>query len=263
MTGIRPDFEEICAYVDGELDAVAAARIALAAARDGAVAAQIAQLTELKSLLPDAVLDGGGTDLEFRAPTVRRGLPRRFGAIAASSLLLGILAGWGAFAPSLSISGASEYEIALARHHDWALRGNVPTATGDPATRTAAIEQRFVAPDLSAAQLSLRVAETFERGAGVVRHFGYIGTRGCKLSLFVMFDGSSFSPGAQNPSGPRRAAWSNDGVGFLTIADGMDERHFETIVAVLRDFSIERAPIAQPSVDQLVASRSRSKPCIA
>lgn len=263
MTGIRPDFEEICAYVDGELDAVAAARIALAAARDGAVAAQIAQLTELKSLLPAAVLDGKAANFELDAPTQRGGSSRHIGAIAASLLVLGILVGGAAFAPSISTSGPSEYEIALARHHDWALRGDVPSTTDDPATRTAAIEQRFVAPDLSAAQLSLRVAETFERGAGVVRHFGYVGTRGCKLSLFVMFDGSSFSPEAQNPSGPRRAAWSNDGVGFLAIADGMDERHFETIVAVLRDFSIERVPIAQPSVDQLVASRSRSKPCIA
>ena len=44
MSRGRPDYSEICAYIDGELDAGAAARVAYAAARDSETAAQIAQL---------------------------------------------------------------------------------------------------------------------------------------------------------------------------------------------------------------------------
>jgi hypothetical protein len=261
MTDGKPEFAEISAYVDGELDAADAARIAYAAARDPAVAAQIAQLTKLKSVLPDAIAEPNAAP--FDAPPVRAGAHRRGLLAACIAGLVAVATAFLALTPFEPRTPSSTYQAALDRHKAWSAQLGAPSADARRTAVAAGAERAFAAPDLSAARLALRTAEAFEAGSGNLLHFGYVGTRGCKLSLFVFLDGAPKPLEGAGTGRPYATAWSNEGIGYLAVAEGMDEAHFRTVVAVLQRYSIHRDPIEGPLRQLLADSRSRSKPCLA
>jgi anti-sigma factor RsiW len=262
---MRPDPAEISAYVDGELDPESAARLAYAAARDPAVAAEIAQLTKLKAAMADAVPEPSIADSATRGPDsapVRPPLRARRGAtVAAAGLAVALLAGLAGTALLPPPTPPGFAESAVAAHRAWS--ADVPASGGGAERRLVAGGRSLVAaPDLSAAQLALRTAEALEFAAGNVLHFGYVGTRGCRLSLFVSLDAVPSAAKIDMP-GVRSAAWSKDGVAYLLIAEGMDETRFRTIAAALRTHSIDRAPLAPPAQEALAESRLHSGPCTA
>jgi anti-sigma factor RsiW len=265
MTDGKPDFAAICAYVDGELDPADAARVAYAAARDPAVAAQVAQLTKLKSVMPDAVVDLGGepfAELPSRSKARARHVRTRLRAACIAGLVA-VATAFFALTPFDSRTQSSTIEAALDRHKTWSAELGATSAGAQKTAVAAGAERAFAAPDLSAARLALRTAETFALESGNVLHFGYVGTRGCKISVFVFLDGAPSAPEGAGIRHPYAAAWSNDGFGYLVVAEGMDAAHFATIVQVLQRYSIERTPIDGALGDRLAESRSRSKPCLA
>lgn len=265
MTIQRPDYSEICAYVDGELDAEAAAHVAYAAMRDPATAAQIAQLTKLKSLTPGIVpevqfdgleRDGAKKALLHRARIRRKSMMAAAAAVAGLVVAgtMGALATWRASPP-----GAFNASVAV--HRAWSGTVGAPQADRGETRPAARTGNGFTAPDLSAAQLRLSTAESFETSSVNILHFGYVGTRGCRLSLFVGLKPAAPLPKDSDVPGLRTAAWLQGGVGYLVIADGMDEQHFQTVALALRQYSIDRAPFGRPVEDLLAESRLHSKPC--
>jgi anti-sigma factor RsiW len=261
MSAERPDLATLSAYVDGELDAEAAARVAYAAARDPATAAQIAQLAKLKAVTPEVLPEPRlGRLAAALAQTSRARRPAGLrGRAVAAALALGIavlatlvLVGDGQPSPKGLLS------LSVAMHRAWS--SNVE-ASAEQVRPASVMRGGFAAPDLSAAQLRLVTGEAFDYAARTVLHFGYAGTRGCRLSLFVHLDPAGALGDDAAGADLRTAAWTHQGIFYLVIADGMDEQHFRTVAAALQRYSIDRAPLDRPAAERLAESRLQSKPC--
>jgi anti-sigma factor RsiW len=263
MTTWRPDDAEIGAYVDGELGSAAAARVAYAAARDPAIAAAIAQITKLKSAIAEAAPDIRADEAELRGAPRGRRPSRRMAVASASIACILLLACVLAIVPMRNAPPPSFFDAGVAAHRAWSAGSHGSADRTDVARPASAANVVFAAPDLSAAQLALRTAEAVNFASGNFLHFGYVGTRGCRLSLFVRLDDAVPLPDRTDALGLRAAAWAWNGVGYLAVADGMDETHFRAITEALRQYTIERTPFGKETEDRLAVSRLRSKPCAA
>lgn len=259
----RPNYSEICAYVDGALDAGAAARVAYAAARDPETAAQIAQITKLKSVLPE--IHAGLVAVSEAPPRARKPVRRLGAALAAGTLGIALVLGLLAAERLVRAPASATFvEAGLATHRAWSASaaGAGAGAGNDKMVQSATINGRlFTAPDLSAARLALQTAEALGHDTHNILHFGYVGMRGCRLSLFVLLQADMLTPETTAPPGSRMAAWHQKGIAYLAVADGMDEAHFQTIVAVLNQYSIEPAPLSPSTQTLLAESRLQSRPC--
>ena len=121
-------------------------------------------------------------------------------------------------------------------------------------------------PDLSAAKLQLRFAETRPYLSGEPALIaGYRGTRGCKVTLLVA--------SARAPLGPlprlfgedsRLAyAWRRGQLDYLLLSDGMDAERFRLIADSVYRASLEHLPFDRETRTALQDSRDRSRPCLA
>lgn len=257
----RPDYPEVCAYVDGELDAAAASRVAYAAARDPDIAAQIAQLTKLKSVL--AGMPGEAAPADWARPRPHRSA-RRWGAgLVAGAMFAALLSGVLVAERIIRTPAAPTFaDLGLAAHRAWSESVSGPAGTATIHS-VALSRSAFTAPDLTAARLTLQTAEALGRGTHGILHFGYVGTRGCRLSLFVQLNAEATAAESVRGAGLRTSAWHEEGIGYLAVADAMDEAHFRTIVAALKQYSREPAPFSAPTETLLAESRQHAKPCTA
>ena len=151
----RPTEQDLNAYVDSELSPQDDARVAQAIAQDPNIAARVATLTRLKSMLSTL-----GNDIP-RAPALpvsRR--PTGWLGIAAS---VGLLVAVGAaMLAGLTPFGQNDdgwYREALAAHTDWARDPSLPDAREVDANLFLASVERFglpvQTPDLTSASLRL------------------------------------------------------------------------------------------------------------
>lgn len=251
MRGQEITAEVLNAYVDGELARADAAGVARAAARSPELAARIATLREMKAAVAEIAPE---RHLSLPAQRPRRRAAMRFAAAAAvvASLLAGLLYGLVQLEPS-------EQEVArvLQSHHEaWAFR-----EAGDAA---AAIPARVASagwpPDLSSARLSFAGVEAVTLSGADALRLGYEGTRGCKLSLYVLPAG-----GVPRTSDFRASlhvrGWAIGEHGFLLMADGMPRRRFEDIAAALENSLRAGQPFDAPTRQRLARARRASPPC--
>lgn len=252
----RPADDLINAYVDGELSPEDAALVAYAAARDGETAARIAEIAKLKSVMPGLVAD---PDIDLPPA----GRPRRRVRLAAAlAACVALIAALGA-AGVVMTSPASWQEIAVERHAAWSESVDAGDAAAlRPAAATTGTTD-FRAPDLSAARLTLRLAETIERDGRRARHFAYTGTRGCRVSLFVFPDADAGTAPSDLDGTMQAAGWAARGHGFLLIAAGMDPRHFDTIRRAVERYSLNGTPLTRTARSALTNSRRQARPCSA
>jgi len=257
-----PDWTELNAYVDGELDGEAAARVAAAVAGDGRLARQVARLARLKSAVQASGEPAPGPLL----PSVR---PRRRSGLAASFLLLALLGG--ALAVGLqrdSGSTAGTAPDALARaevlHADWL---SEPPRTEPPeAGLLLASLQRFglpvQIPDLS--DTRLRVAHVALVGEeGEVLHVGYHGTRGCRVSLLALRDRELPERLRLLPRpGGLAYLWRAGPVSYVLLADGMDPKRMEVIAGAIEQATRRLVPMPAETRTALAESRAHSQPCV-
>ena len=189
----EPGWEALNAYVDGELPVHASARIARAVASDLETANRVAALTQLKAAVGDAL--AGAPEIALPPPARPRRRRRLLAAAAtvavmlsaAAASLLGVLAPTGERAAWLARGAAV--------HRDWD-----GTAAAAAASARAGVYLEAVArlgpaafvPDLRAARLRVaRIAylAPAAEGAGGL-HVGYVGTRGCRISLWITAAGA-------------------------------------------------------------------------
>lgn len=257
MREVEPDFETLSAYVDGELDAADAARIAALAASDPTVATRIAKLHQLRASISALA----GAEVVMATP-VGHALRGRFGALRWSAALAAcvvLLVCAAAFWLGTSEMRRGEGGIVAAlveTHDDW-----LATGRGQLAPAELAESQRSVL--LAAAGLiQVHADPALEIGDVRVGHFGYVGANGCRLSLFelpVEEDRDlSDSLWASLESGLRLADWASETTHFVVVARDMNDQRFETVVGALRKATRERGATRE----MIARLESARQPCL-
>lgn len=252
MTSRRIGIETLSAYVDGELTPAAAADVARAAARDRAIAAQIASLREMKAAVADLV---PAVTLEMPDEPKRWTLALPSMAAAASLaavLILGIiLAGYFGQKPTIPL--ASIFET---HHRAWTFDhsevGGLAHVDYD--------SKRPAVLDLTAAQLGFVGRESFVYDGKTLDRLGYEGTRGCRLSLFKIPDDLAIPADAF--SSPLHArVWKSGGSSFLLMAQGMAAGRFQELALVIERAIRSQRPFDAETRQRLAKSRAASRPC--
>jgi anti-sigma factor RsiW len=259
MSDRQITFEMLSTYVDGELDAAAAAEVALAVAQDPALAREVAALSRLRSAVADSV---DAPPLSVPAPQT---VGRRVMVVAASIALVLFVAG-SAQLPGLDL--ASEWQARAWRMHGgWSIRD--ATERTRPTLRLAQYAEAVPGaqiPDLLAARLTLvHAAVAPYPGNRRALLVGYQGTRGCKISLIVFPPpdglGAALSP---LRDGKREAyAWRAGPLGYVIMSEGMDSARFRLLAESVRHTSRRLLPFDKRTRVALRKSRDESAPCFA
>jgi hypothetical protein len=260
MTAADESFDHrLDAYIDGELDAVAAAEVAAAVARDRALAARVATLARLKAETRRAF---AAPAMPLAATVPRR--PRRtlLAALAAAAAVAAAVLVWSGW----RIESAGWLEPALAQHGAW-IAGQ---AAGDRVDLHASrlmvglhdLGSGAQIVDLSAADLQIAKIE-FVTAGGMARavHVGYLGSRGCRVSLWIGRGGGPAAPLQARFGGTSAEAWQVDRLTYVLLATGMAAERFELIARSVREATVRRAPFTAEARQALRESRDHSLPC--
>lgn len=252
--------EDINAYVDGELSTEDAARVASAVASDPNLARQVAQLTELKAKLPDIVPPMPEIvlpDQEARLAARMSWSPFRMGAAVALLAML-FLSGAGVYLykgePDRTLAG-----LAIAVHEDWAkieptvAPGAVPVASADLGSLTNL--------SLTSAGLTLTTTQKMTWYGHQTLRLGFVGTRGCKVSLFAIDTQDDVLIPRDVSRNLRTAHWRSERGTYLLLGSGMDWARFAVLSDALRQFSQQLTPFGPEVEQRLAASRAEALPC--
>lgn len=265
MTSGRPNWEALNAYVDGELPPDEAAAVARALVEDRALAEQVAALAKLK-----AATHAGSANIAapaFALPRRRRGTLVAAMAALAAMILVTVIA----YQEVRPVAGSNWIAEAWQAHRNWVARDRAGShATVDAGIVLARLNQLGVgaeAPDLSSAQLSIDYVGSFDlpgQAAGGLQ-IGYVGTRGCHLSLIVF--PSPPELGAEETElkdgAGRGYAWRVGPLAYALLAVGMDDVHLALIARTFRHATMERQPLDAQAETALRQSRMVSRPCAA
>jgi anti-sigma factor RsiW len=264
VTRATPSWEELNAYVDGELSPDDAAVVARALAEDRALAQQVAMLTKLK-----AVTHGGVEAAEL--PTLS--LPRRrktWVAVAASLaavLLVAIITlhEWNAGRTPAWVAQAWQAHRQWVAHDRNGMNAALPPSL--VLARLSRLGSGVEVPDLSAAQLTLNYMGPFEFPRAGIHgvQLGYVGTRGCHLSLMVFPAPQGGGTGeVEYTDGTGRAySWQVGSLAYALFAVGMDDMHLALIARTVRNATLEHKPLGAEAQTALRHSRIVSRPCAA
>lgn len=260
MTNNKPTPEELGAYVDGELTPDEAAVVARAIARDQDIANQIACLTRLKAVIPQIVPE---TPIEIPAkpPT-----PRLRQSYAAAIVAFAVITGITAFLFLGEKEGSNGWLAAAQGQHDaWVLKSsNENYKPAQPPKLIALASQAYGSglffPDLSAARLSLVAANVSGQTNSKTLHLGYVGSRGCRVSLFVLSKPIARTRTLIKNGSIRVATWHHGESGYILMSSGMDPRHFATLAEMLGKLE-GLHPFRKPERQILADSRNRARPC--
>lgn len=254
-------FDKLSAYVDGELDAAEAARLAVLAARDPSVAQAIARLQSLRAAIADSVPDSVQLPVPGTPrPVSLRQRPDLKRLAAAAGLALALLAGGYWFIDRASAPHAAQDLAAAVAIHDRWLETAVPPLRPKPAS-VAPADRLLAATGL---RMVLKDRVELEDGTPAV-HSRFVGERGCRLSLFEMAAVPAADPASaldiRQEGSLHVAQWQVGGTAFIVIARDMDPVRFATVAGSLHALD---PTLSEPEINGLVASLSTARqPCLA
>lgn len=233
----QPDWQEINAYVDGELDADSAARIAASAASDPRLAARIAELTRLKAA-NFAALDLGPVELPPAFEGRSRSRSMRPAAWAATVLLV-LAAGIGAAIHLTADDGRGDLRsIAMAMHAAWLESDAEAGFSGVAGIALAGSVPLEGVPDLSGLRLRVSNVTVTAGGAESGLFVGYAGARGCRLGLWIgAAPGNAPETPVETAEDVRTAVWRVGDTGYALVAEGMAPDRFDLAVDLVVEFS--------------------------
>ncbi len=252
MTENDLDPDILSAYIDGELEPEEASRVARLIASDEAVARRAAKLSEMKAAV-------AGMAPEIVVVTVPRPRPASrwmlsFAAGACASLLLFAVAWFGLARVPAGLPGDAAVRDAVLEHAAWI--GGSFTPPMLPASAPADV----FAPEMIAAGLTPAFARETSLNGEAALHTGYVGSSGCRLSLFrIARPDAEHDFGMSSDDGLLHASWSGDAASFLLVARGMDEARFALLAGALKLASERDGGGKQKIIASLGAMR---KPCI-
>ncbi len=262
MSQAMPSLERLNAYVDGELPTGEASAVAALVAESREVAEMVAALSRLKA----AVQEGFAPD-PLELPEVPRPAGR-LPAIAACLAFLVFLAGT-AVTHLASLPGKPSWMAqAWVLHEAWrgqAAGGGDQARPGAFLTAVSGFAAGITVPDLSAARLRLVRARAADGPAGAqALHLGYEGSRGCRISLFLVAPFRTLPPRLTDYGDGTALAygWRVGGAGHLLLARGMDPERFRLIAESVHRATLEAAPFDAETRNALARSREESRPCL-
>lgn len=254
------DFEQLNAFVDGELDVDARAAVASRAANDPEYARQLAALSRLKATLIRSI----PAQVIALPQRPRRLRMRRAAAAVAASLALIAAVGLGWLSHDRQSRPTLDSALAwsLEAHRGWLPResGTVQEAK----LRAASAVPGTTVPDLSANGLALAYAGERKAPDGQdTLLVGYLGSRGCRLTMLVH---RSATAAPAEPvvieTGPVLAAlWQAGSLRYALLAEGMAAPRFRLIADAVRRASSERQPLDEEFRTALARNRADSPPC--
>lgn len=265
-----PSWAELNAYVDGELDSADAARVAAAAAADHRLAREIAQLAELKSSLQ---VNAEPPPPELLDAPLRRHHSRRVAQALAACMLLAMIAGglWLAY-PRLQPPTGLEATLRTAETlHDIWLQGAGDSAEPSAGVLLATLQDfglPLQIPDLSDTRLSIaHIALTGPQRD--VLHVGYLGTRGCQVSLLA-FRSQEKAAAAfpeelthRTADGEEAYLWQARSVAYVLLADSMESGRMALIAQAVEEATRRLGPMSPKTRSALADNREKSAPCLA
>ncbi len=260
----QPTWSTLSAYVDGELDAAAAAAVADAAGRDAAVADQIALLYQLKGV-SHGVAPEAPTGLKSLLPKPRRVWPAAVAAAAAALVLL-TTAVWLSLSTARAPAMPPEvFDVARTLHTEW-LNADAARPKELPSTVLLAALSQFgevpVVPDLESTELAVGLVSVADGPKGRLLQIGYRGTHGCHLSLFVFADDGMPHSVVRVAAGLDRAyGWQANNLGYLLFARGMDESRLALIAEKVEQATRARAPLGNLARQELAENKRHSASC--
>ena len=110
------------------------------------------------------------------------------------------------------------------------------------------------------ARLGLQPAWQASSAAGQIR-IGFVGTRGCRVSLHVSPHDEATPAPAQADAA--LAGWNAGGRGYLLIATGMPQARFEMIAGFIKALTSEPADKVEPLRTALQNDWRNAQPCLA
>jgi anti-sigma factor RsiW len=249
-------WQQLNAYVDGELDPQAQAEVAAAIARDRELATAAATLTRLKAATGHAYADAPRMRI---APEPTRPSRRRAAGLAT-------VAATAAAAAALWFVSASplpaDLDLAVSRHAAF-VASDAPPPAGPLASPLlvglARLDRPVELPDLRDSGLQvIRIAALDQGGL----HVSYLGSRGCRVSLLVT-KAASGPPSLRTQIGTTEVArWTADELAYTLLASGMPKERFALIAANAEDSVRQRRPLPEPMREALRRERDGSAPCV-
>ncbi|MFQ5696435.1 MAG: anti-sigma factor family protein [Terriglobia bacterium] len=262
MTREHPDWEDLNAYVDGELDAHDSARVARSVAIDPGLADQVATLTRLKAAVADTL------ELVDLPPVGPKRRLLWYGVAAAVALI--VVAEVGSYvAPWRHQADAGLLRRAHTAHRTWIERDNADSVrevgAGVLLSALHRLGPETYVPDLSASRLTISMVATVPASGvdGPALHIGYRGTRGCRVSFWISSDHANLgSRLVERRVGPLRSfVWRAGSLAYVLINSGMDEGRFTLIARTVHRATLERLPLDAEMRTALRESREASMPC--
>lgn len=276
----QPDWDELNAYVDGELPLRGRLRVAMAVAGSGGIAKQTAALTQLKTTINEEFIDAGGPttldDLGIPpAATVSAADQRRFRHLwrsAAAVLVVGLVSALAALAPGLrSGDGIPPWLDKLqGEHRTWAASDVGETAAGPAANplfgEFLRIDVNTAVPDLTSAKLTVGRVEVVANGpeGEPFLHVGYKGTRGCRVSFWAgrALAGIAAEFTHRQYGALAAFSWRLGELAYIVMAEGMDGRRIEGIARAAFRYTQQHRPLDRKTRLALAEDRAKSTPCI-
>lgn len=275
MQKIKPDTEALNAYVDGELDKDSAANVARAVAGDPVMARKVATLTDLRSTLVGSI-DIPDLQIDDLVPAVDVGIAGRGSRhghgkwMAIAACLAGFLAvGAFMYRDMVEQPGPEAWVASVLTTHDlWRLQD----AKTNPASLQSAnfppseLTRLVYVPDLTSARLQMAYVNPRHLINGVEFFVaGYVGTRGCKITLAARTTMGVLDENMRDIGNPdlRGIAWNAGPLDYVLMSQGMDDDRFELIAKTVRESSLNHQPVSSKTRVALGISREMSAPCTA
>lgn len=262
MTLPRTSWERLNAYVDGELGPRESAEVAREVADDAMVAAQVAAIAALKAAAVESLEPMDPAILEQPAAPKRRTMTWVAGA-ACAILFTGFLA-----IRMTSDVAPPELRIAHDMHAQWILQSD-PRVEAQAARilETSLTHMGLVvyAPDLSSVGLYFAHIRAIPAENGRGLHIGYLGRRGCMMSLVVMETATALAPGLHEFDDDRGKGftWHIERYRYVLLAARMDPHRFAKVAAVVESLTRSRAVLSGTERLALQRSREQAQPCAA
>lgn len=245
-----PDnFRKLSAYVDGELDAHTTAEVAEQIARDPEAATIVAKLTSIKSTIKSSYNDGQTGESILPDPPE---LKLKRGIVAATVFAVTLLSVW-IFSNQLVPARTDVLAIALNHYDSWK---QVKARELKPASLITPVS----IPDLSSAGLKISSVDTPIHFSGLpASHLTYLGSRGCRLSLFI-FEGKLDDEAIPDLRGNGILAdhWTTQDSSYLLLSRKMNVQRFSVLAEFIKETTRKLAPVDE---EMRIAMRKARQPC--
>lgn len=226
MTGSSMDDELLSAYLDGELDAAEAARLAQRIASDDALAQRVAALAEVRSALAALAQEV----VVVTVPQRRNFLP----AFLAGTLIgcLGLLTVALPLVREVSNRQDQSLVDSVALHDAWTTS---VTALGAPPVDKPG--RGLFGAEMAMAGLTPAFLHDITGPQGQPGlHAGFVGQKGCRVSIFRLTAPPESVAGflISSDGAVQTAVWQDHAFAYRLVARGMDETRFILLTDMLR-----------------------------